>query len=69
LLIPIFRRGKRVYDPPSALEIKKYSENNLASFHKGIKRLLHPHEYPVGLEPNLHKAKTDLILKLREETR
>lgn len=65
LLVPVFRAGKCVYDIPSRLEIKKYVKDQLDKFHPTTRRLLNPHEYPVGLEPALHKLRTELILKAR----
>lgn len=65
LLVPIFREGKLVYSPKTREETKKYLQTQLEKFHPTIKRLLNPHEYPVGLELNLHKLRMDLILKAR----
>jgi nicotinate phosphoribosyltransferase len=36
-------------------------------FHAGVKRLVNPHQYPVGLELGLHDVKTKLILEARGE--
>jgi nicotinate phosphoribosyltransferase len=65
LLVPIFRKGKLIYKSPSIHEIKENAKKNLEYFHPGIKRFLNPHKYPVGIEKDLFKLKTDLILKLR----
>jgi nicotinate phosphoribosyltransferase len=51
LLIPIFRRGKLVYEEPPIASIRERAQSQLASFHEGHKRFLNPHEYPVGLSP------------------
>jgi nicotinate phosphoribosyltransferase len=67
LLVPIFRKGKLVYQTPNILEIKKNVENSLNHFHQGIKRFVNPHTYPVGLEKGLSDDKYDLIMKLREK--
>ncbi|MBS2004926.1 MAG: nicotinate phosphoribosyltransferase, partial [Cyanobacteria bacterium SZAS LIN-5] len=67
LLQPIFRQGKLVYEPPTATEIRDYSKEQLKKLHPGIKRLLNPHQYPVGLEQSLHQLKTDLIMVARNE--
>jgi nicotinate phosphoribosyltransferase len=66
LLVPIFIGGKQVYSIPPASEIKQGLRDQLAKFHPTIKRLLNPHEYPVGLEQGLHKLKTQLILEARK---
>ncbi len=67
LLQPIFRRGELVYEPPTARQIREYSKLQLQKLHPGIKRLLNPHQYPVGLEQSLHQLKTDLIMIARNE--
>ncbi|MBY0551915.1 MAG: nicotinate phosphoribosyltransferase [Candidatus Obscuribacterales bacterium] len=65
LLVPIFRRGKLVYTMPDNETIKASVYDQLTKFHPSIRRLLNPHEYPVGLELSLQQLKTDLILKAR----
>jgi len=65
LLVPIFRKGNCVYKSPALEEIRDFAKKNLAPFHFGIKRMLNPHRYPVGLEKSLFDLKTELILKLR----
>lgn len=65
LLVPIFRQGKCIYDIPSARASRNSCQEDLKFFHEGIKRLLNPHRYAVGLEKNLYQLKTDLILKAR----
>ncbi|MBE9461035.1 nicotinate phosphoribosyltransferase [Dyadobacter subterraneus] len=65
LLVPIFAEGTLVYSLPSIYETRERVEQQLAHFHKGIKRFVNPHTYPVGLEKQLFDMKTDLIVKLR----
>jgi nicotinate phosphoribosyltransferase len=65
LLVPIFRRGRSVYQSPSLDAIRRTVQEQLAAFHSGIKRFVNPHQYPVGLELGLNQRKTDLILKAR----
>lgn len=66
LLVPVFRQGKRVYDVPPLTEARQRVREQLSRFHGGITRFVNPHVYPVGLERNLHKLKTDLILQARQ---
>ncbi|MBU4304624.1 MAG: nicotinate phosphoribosyltransferase [Candidatus Omnitrophica bacterium] len=66
LLLPVFRKGKRVYPRVSLEEIRKKAKKSLEQFHGGIKRFTNPHQYPVGLEKSLYALKTELILKSRE---
>jgi nicotinate phosphoribosyltransferase len=65
LLVPVFRGGRRVYDPPELLSIRCRAAEQLAAFPGGIKRFVNPHEYFVGLERGLHERKTRLILQER----
>src|SRR5438445_275303 len=65
LLVPIFRSGRRVYDPPPLLEVRKRVSDELSRFHSGVKRFVNPHRFPVGLERGLHDLRTRLILEAR----
>ncbi len=65
LLVPIFRAGRRVYDPPPLVEVRKRVTSELSRFHSGVKRFVNPHLYPVGLERGLHDLRTRLIVEAR----
>lgn len=65
LLVPIFDKGLLVYSLPSVHDTRSRVQEQLLNFHKGIKRFVNPHTYPVGLEKGLFDLKTNLILKLR----
>jgi nicotinate phosphoribosyltransferase len=65
LLVPVIRQGKVVYDPPPLTDIQRRADQQLRLFHAGIRRRTNPHEYPVGLERNLHLLKTQLVLAAR----
>ena len=67
LLVPIFRRGKLVYDLPSLDAIRARAQRQLAMLHPGVKRFENPHAYPAGLELTLHELKTELILRAKGE--
>jgi nicotinate phosphoribosyltransferase len=67
LLVPVYRRGERVYDPPPLTASRERRARDLARFHAGIKRLVNPHSYPVGLEEALHHRKTRMIAEARGE--
>jgi nicotinate phosphoribosyltransferase len=66
LLVPVFRDGKRVYDPPPLDEVRRRGMDQLGRLHTGIKRFANPHQYPVGLELELFDLKVRLILEARE---
>jgi nicotinic acid phosphoribosyltransferase len=46
-------------------KVSAHREQQLALFHPGIKRLVNPHAYPVGLEQQLFDLETRLILEAR----
>lgn len=65
LLVPIFRKGERIYSLPSLKTIREYTQSELSLFPDGIKRFLNPHQYYVGMEQSLYNLKVDLIQKIR----
>ncbi len=66
LLVPVVRGGEIVAGEPGSLaEARARVQSELHSFHAGIKRFVHPHEYPVGLESRLFDLKTTLALEAR----
>jgi nicotinate phosphoribosyltransferase len=67
LLVPVFRRGRLVYQQPPLNEVRTRVQQQLAFFHPGIKRAVNPHQYPAGLEVGLHELKTNLVLQARGE--
>src|SRR5947199_9127154 len=65
LLVPIFRHGNLEYQRQPIYKIRSLAQTELGSFYKGVKRLLNPHIYPVGLELGLHETKSRLIQEAR----
>ncbi|MEM6730654.1 MAG: nicotinate phosphoribosyltransferase, partial [Myxococcota bacterium] len=65
LLVPVYRRGERVYSPPALETSRTRRANQMTLLHTGLTRFEHPHQYPVGLERGASEAKTALILKMR----
>jgi nicotinate phosphoribosyltransferase len=68
LLEPVFRGGNLVGSLPDIHTVRTRARSQLAMLHDGTKRLMNPHEYPVGLESSLHQLKTDLVHKTRGDT-
>jgi nicotinate phosphoribosyltransferase len=65
LLVPVIRAGKRV-DPAEALHsIRARAARELARFDPGVRRLVNPHEYPVGLSAQLYAERVRLIQQAR----
>lgn len=67
MLLPIYRSGSLVYELPDVPEMRRYASDQVSRLHPSIRRLLNPHQYPVGLESGLHKRKTELIMRARAE--
>lgn len=67
LLEPAMRAGRRVRTEEPLAAARARAQRELAGFHAGIKRLVNPHRYPVGLERGLHERKTALVLAARGE--
>jgi nicotinate phosphoribosyltransferase len=65
LLVPVFEGGDSVYELPALDDIRDRAATQLQGFHAGIRRFVNPHEYPVGLERQLHELRTRLILEAR----
>lgn len=65
LLVPIFRGGRPVWEPPPLDAVRARVRDQLARCHAGLKRFDNPHRYPVGLERGLYDLKTRLVLQAR----
>ncbi len=65
LLVPILRKGSRVYTLPSLHEIREKTIHELAQFHPATRRFLYPQPYFVGLEKSLYELKLRLIQEIQ----
>jgi nicotinate phosphoribosyltransferase len=65
VLVPIFRRGSRVYQPPALEDVCRRAQAQLAALHPTIKRFINPHRYPAGLESRLFKLRAEMIEQAR----
>jgi nicotinate phosphoribosyltransferase len=65
LLRPVFRAGKLVGERPSLADIRARTLAEMGKLHRGIKRFVNPHQYPVGLERRLFDLRTRLVLEAR----
>ena len=61
LLIPIFLKGKKVYDSPKLTDIRLNTELELKTLCPSVRRFLHPHGYFMGLEKGVYDLKMELI--------
>ncbi len=67
LLIPTMRGGEVVAAEESLATIRSRAQQQLAQLHPTIRRLLNPHNYPVGLDIGLHDRRNEMILKARNQ--
>ncbi len=61
LLVPVFEKGKQVYQSPTIEEIKQYCEQEVDSLWDEVKRFDNPHEYIVDLSVSLWRIKDQLL--------
>lgn len=65
LQVPVFEKGKCVYELPGLKEIKKYCEDQLDKIWDEVKRFENPHEYYVDLSQKLWDIKYKLLSEHR----
>lgn len=65
LQVPIFVRGKLVYNQLSIMERQAYCTKEFESLYPEITRLMNPHEYYVDLSENLLTLKKKMVLERR----
>ena len=63
LLVPIFEKGKLVYNNPSVLEIMEFVKKECEKFWPEILRFENPHTYYVDLSNKLWSIKQELLHK------
>lgn len=69
LLVPIVRKGKRVYPSLPLNEIREKTLQELSLFPPSMRRFLYPQPYFVGLEKSLYETKLNLIRELKNLSR
>jgi hypothetical protein len=62
---PLFDEGF-LRDLNTIDRVRERANAGVSALHRGIRRFLNPHEYPVGLERGLHDRRAELILETRE---
>jgi nicotinate phosphoribosyltransferase len=65
VLVPIFRKGKKVYQTPSLEKIRKRGQAELSKLPANMSRFTNPQPYLAGLEMNLYRKKLELIRGLK----
>lgn len=65
LLVPIFEKGKKVYDSPDIHDIRNYCISQLDTLWEQIKRFEYPQTYYVDLSKKLWTVKNNLLESCR----
>jgi nicotinate phosphoribosyltransferase len=61
IMVPIFKDGRQVYEPPPLEKIRKHAAQELRSLEDETKRFSNPHIYKVSLSDKLHETKRTLL--------
>jgi nicotinate phosphoribosyltransferase len=61
LMVPIFQKGKLVYQSPPVHAIREHTLKNLKQLDAAYKRFRNPHTYHVSLSPALFRIKQRLL--------
>ncbi len=64
MLVPIFEKGRCVYQSPSLGDIKRYCAEQVDRLWDEVKRFEHPHRYYVDLSDKLWSIKSRLLAEL-----
>jgi nicotinate phosphoribosyltransferase len=67
LLVPIFKRGKRVYNHPKLSQMRATCIRELEKLSPSMRRFLNPQPYFTGLEKSLHEIKLKMIDEIKAE--
>lgn len=65
LQVPVFKNGKRVYNPPNIEDIKKYCAKQLSTLWESVLRFENPHKYYIDLSQKLWNIKQELLSNKR----
>jgi nicotinate phosphoribosyltransferase len=66
LLVPVWRAGQRVAPPPPLAAVRQRVQRELSMLDPTVRRLLNPHQYPVGLDAELYAERTRLVRAARK---
>jgi nicotinate phosphoribosyltransferase len=67
LLVPIFRKGKLVYQVPELGTSRERTRQQLSRLPPEVARLDNPRAYRVGLEKSLHELRSTLVARPKEQ--
>lgn len=67
LLMPIFRHGELVYQVPEIQESREHARTQLSCAPAEVIKLNNPRRYDVGLESSLHRLRSKLIARVKDQ--
>ncbi len=67
LLVPVFRKGELVYQPPTIEASREHARKQLSCLPPDVVGLENPRPYTVGLEKSLHDLRSRLIARAKEQ--
>jgi nicotinate phosphoribosyltransferase len=65
LLHAVMRGGSVTGATESLDALRKRARDQMNQLHPAVRRFLHPHEYPVGLDVGLHELRNEMIQQAR----
>ena len=66
ILVPVFQKGKCVYESPDVMEIREYCKKEQDTLWEGTRRLYNPHQVYVDLSRKLYDMKMNLLTEMSE---
>jgi nicotinate phosphoribosyltransferase len=67
LLVPVFRKGEKVYESPSVMEIRAYRQQQMDTLWEEYKRLVNPAILPVDPSDELYALKEGMLSEYKKE--
>jgi nicotinate phosphoribosyltransferase len=65
LLIPIFKNGERLYNPPNVMDIREFCKSEQNTLWEEYRRPVNPHIMPIDLSQELYDLKQQMIYDAR----
>ena len=61
LLVPVFQKGKQVYELPTLQQVRQHCEEEIAEMWDEVRRFSNPHNYYVDLSQKLWDIKNEML--------
>ena len=67
LLVPVIKKGKRVYTSPSVMELRDYCQKEQNTLWDESRRFVNPQKVYVDLSQKLYDMKKNLLEEMSEQ--